>query len=86
MSQTNYLLDRLNALNEYSVSVLDDCDLDIIPVFSVDTTYAEDCVEDGYFERRTCTWIATDACGNSDTPAISFDIIWMMSRPSLALA
>ncbi len=65
----------LNALNAGSVIVQDDCNQVIIPVFTVDTTYAANCLEDGYSERRTYTWVATDVCGNSTTVTISVDIM-----------
>lgn len=75
MSQSPFLINRLNALNANSISVRDDCDEHIIPVFTVEITPADDCVLDGYAERRIYTWIATDICGNADTLTIVIDIM-----------
>ena len=74
MSQTD-IMERLNDLNAGSVFVLDDCDQEIDPDFSLVVTYADDCEEDGYFERRTYTWTATDVCGNSDEISFTVDIM-----------
>ena len=70
-----YLIGNLNALDEYSVIVRDDCDQEIIPVFTVKITYAADCEAEGYFERRVYTWMATDACGNMTTFTFTLDIM-----------
>jgi hypothetical protein len=75
LSQSPFLINRLNALNAQSVSAVDDCDEEIIPVFTVQITPADDCVLDGYFERRIYTWIATDICGNADTLTVVIDIM-----------
>jgi hypothetical protein len=69
------LLAKLNAIDADHVYVSDDCDQQIIPVFTVDTLFAEDCLAEGYAERRTYTWIATDICDNSDTLSFTIDII-----------
>lgn len=74
LSQEN-IMDQLNALNAGSVFVLDDCDQEIDPVFSLVVTYADDCEEEGYFERRTYSWLATDVCGNSDEISFTVDIM-----------
>jgi hypothetical protein len=66
------LLDHFNA---GSVIVFDDCYEGIIPVFTVDVIITEDCEEDGYYERRIYTWIATDICGNADTLTVIVDIV-----------
>jgi len=73
-SQTD-LINKLNAMDENSVFVLDDCDQEIIPVFTVEITFADDCEEDGYFERIVYTWVATDVCGNSTSISFSVDIM-----------
>jgi len=70
-----YLIGNLNALDEYSVIIRDDCDQEIIPVFTKKVTYAEDCEAEGYFERRMYTWMATDACGNMTAFSFSVDIM-----------
>ena len=38
LSQTTHLFRRLDALDEHSVVVLDDCDAEIIPVFTLEIT------------------------------------------------
>ncbi len=74
LSQTGIIL-ALNALDENSVTASDDCDTDITPTFSLDVTYSGNCQQDGYFERRVYTWVATDACGNSSSVTFSVDIM-----------
>ncbi|HUR30688.1 MAG TPA: T9SS type A sorting domain-containing protein, partial [Saprospiraceae bacterium] len=66
-----------------SVFVLDDCDQEIDAEFTLDVVLSDNCEEDGFFERRTYTWIATDACGNSD--AISFVVDIMDDIPPVLL-
>ena len=68
-------MDQLNDLDSYSIFVEDECDEAIIPAFSLDVSYAEDCTSAGYFERRVYTWVATDVCGNSSVLSISVDIM-----------
>ena len=69
------IMARLNALDAGSVFVLDDCDQEIDAEFTLDVVYSENCEEDGFFERRTYTWVATDACGNSDAISFVVDIM-----------
>jgi len=69
------IMDQLNDLDSYSIFVEDECDEAIIPAFSLDVSYAEDCTSAGYFERRVYTWVATDVCGNSSVLSISVDIM-----------
>jgi hypothetical protein len=69
------IMERLNALNESSVWVVDDCDELIIPLFTLDITYSSNCAEDGYYERRVYTWTATDPCGNSSSITFTVDIM-----------
>jgi hypothetical protein len=69
------LMDLLDALNENSVFVLDDCDEQIDVVFTVDTLFATNCEEQGYAQRRTYTWFATDVCGNTDSLTFTIDIM-----------
>ena len=73
-SQTE-LMAALNGLNGESVSVYDDCDHVIIPVLTVDTLFALNCVEVGYAQRRTYTWVATDICGNSSSVTFTIDVM-----------
>ncbi|HZV70817.1 MAG TPA: Calx-beta domain-containing protein [Saprospiraceae bacterium] len=69
------IIDQLNDLDDGSVFVTDECDLQVIPVFTLDVTYSSNCEEDGYYEHRVYTWTATDICGNSSS--ITFDIYIM---------
>jgi len=66
------IMKQLNDLDDGSIFVHDNCDQQIIPVFSLEVTFAGNCAEDGYFEHRVYTWIASDACGNSSS--VSFDL------------
>jgi hypothetical protein len=68
-------MEQLNALNAGSVFVLDDCDQEIEAEFTVDVVYSDNCEEDGYFERRTYSWVATDVCGNSESISFTVDIM-----------
>jgi hypothetical protein len=61
------VIDQLKALNAGSIFVLDDCDQVIIPEFTVEITYADNCTEAGYQEQRVYSWVATDVCGNSSS-------------------
>ncbi len=69
------IINQLNALDESSVYVHDLCDIWIIPVFTVDITYSDNCVEDGYYEHRVYTWVATDECGNSTVLTFAIDVL-----------
>ncbi len=69
------LMDQLNALDAYSIFIEDECDEAIIPEFTLDVIYADNCMVDGYYERRTYTWVATDVCGNSSVLSITMDIM-----------
>ena len=69
------LIDDLNRLNEYSIFIEDECDEAVIPAFTLDVSYAGDCVAEGYYEHRVYTWVATDVCGNSNVVSISVDIL-----------
>ncbi|MBP7239742.1 MAG: T9SS type A sorting domain-containing protein, partial [Saprospiraceae bacterium] len=69
------LMYALNDLDEYSIFIEDECDEAIIPKFTLDVNYANNCLTDGYYERRVYTWIATDICGNSNVLSIAVDIM-----------
>ncbi|MBK9105719.1 MAG: T9SS type A sorting domain-containing protein [Saprospiraceae bacterium] len=69
------MMRELNDLNEYSIYIEDECDEAIIPVFTLDVSYADNCATDGYYERRVYTWVATDICGNSSVLSITVDIM-----------
>ncbi len=69
------MMRELNALNEYSIYIEDECDEAIVPVFTLDVTYADNCTTDGYYERRVYSWVATDICGNSSVLSITVDIM-----------
>ena len=73
-SQTAIMV-ALQDLSDVSVAVYDDCDQLIIPVLTVDTTYALDCEAAGYAMRLIYTWIATDICGNADSISITVDVM-----------
>ncbi|MEO6131506.1 MAG: T9SS type A sorting domain-containing protein, partial [Saprospiraceae bacterium] len=74
LSQTD-IMEQLNALDEGSISFFDDCGAEIKPVFTLDVSYSGNCAADGYFERRTYTWIASDACGNEAIVSFTIDIM-----------
>ena len=74
LSQTE-LMRELNDLNEYSIYIEDECDEAIIPVFTLEVSYADNCTSDGYYERRLYTWVATDICGNSSVLSMTVDIM-----------
>ncbi|MEP6645634.1 MAG: Calx-beta domain-containing protein [Saprospiraceae bacterium] len=67
-----HIIDQLNDLDDGSVYVTDECDLQVIPQFSLEVIPSEDCDAEGYFEERIYTWTATDVCGNSSS--ISFTV------------
>jgi hypothetical protein len=69
------LMDQLNDLDAYSIFIEDECDEAIIPQFILDVFYADNCMTDGYYERRVYTWVATDICGNSSVLSITVDIM-----------
>lgn len=69
------IMNLLNELDDASIFVTDDCDQVIVPEFFVNITYAEDCEEEGFFEHRVYTWIATDVCGNSTSISFEVDIM-----------
>ena len=74
LSQTS-IMDQLNALDDGSVYVEDECDLQIVPVFTLQSTLTDDCEAAGYYERRVYTWVATDVCGNATVITFSVDVI-----------
>lgn len=57
------------------MTVKDDCEQAVFVEFRVDTLKAENCLESGYFERRTYTWTATDFCGNAATLSFVVDLM-----------
>ncbi|MDQ3015438.1 MAG: T9SS type A sorting domain-containing protein, partial [Bacteroidota bacterium] len=67
-------IEQLDDLNESSITIIDDCDQVVDPVFTVVVTYADNCVIDGYYERRVYTWTGADACGNSVVLTFTVDI------------
>jgi hypothetical protein len=74
MSQRE-IMAKLNALDDNSVFVQDDCDLQLIPEFTVQVDSTVNCETAGYKERRTYTWTATDICGNSSSISFTVDIM-----------
>ncbi len=74
LSETG-IIEKLNDLDDGSVYVTDECDLQVIPQFTLDVTYSGNCAAEGYFEHRVYTWSATDICGNSSS--VSFDVYVM---------
>ncbi|MEP6795312.1 MAG: T9SS type A sorting domain-containing protein, partial [Saprospiraceae bacterium] len=71
LSETD-IIDQLNDLDDGSVYVTDECDLQVIPQFTLEVSYAENCQGEGYFEHRVYIWTATDICGN--VSSITFDV------------
>ena len=69
------IMNQLNALDESSVYVEDECDLQIDPVFSLQSILTDDCQLAGYYEQRVYTWIATDVCGNATVVTFSVNVI-----------
>src|SRR5678815_980884 len=69
------IMKQLNELDESSVFVHDLCDVWIIPVFTLEVTYSDNCVADGWYEHRVYTWVATDECGNSTVLTFAVDIL-----------
>ena len=69
------LMNLLNALDSNSVLIETDCGQVIVPLFTVEISYSNNCLVDGYYERRTYTWVATDICGNSSSVSFTIDIV-----------
>ena len=69
------MMEQLNTLNESSIEGNDQCDDQIIPSFSVSSSFAENCAEAGYAERRLYTWLMTDECGNTTEVQYTVDIM-----------
>ncbi|HZV67894.1 MAG TPA: T9SS type A sorting domain-containing protein [Saprospiraceae bacterium] len=69
------IVERLNDLDESSIFVQDDCDRQVVPEFNVEVNYAFNCQEDGYYERRVYSWVASDLCGNESVLTFSVDIM-----------
>lgn len=69
------IITQLNDLDDGSVYVEDECDLQIVPVFTLETTPSENCELSGYLEQRTYTWVATDVCGNASVVTFSVSVI-----------
>ncbi len=74
LSQTE-MINTLNSFTASSITVNDNCSQIIIPVFTVMTTNALSCVEEGYKEERVYTWTATDDNGNVTVLSFTIDII-----------
>ncbi len=74
LSQSD-IIKSLNDLDAGSISFFDDCGEEIKPEFTLDVSYSENCAVDGYFERRTYTWVAEDACGNAAIISFTIDIM-----------
>ncbi|MBK9982115.1 MAG: T9SS type A sorting domain-containing protein [Saprospiraceae bacterium] len=82
LSETD-IIDKLNDLDDGSVYVTDECDLQVVPQFTLEVTYSENCAAEGYFEHRVYTWTATDICGNSSS--VSFDVYIMDDIPPVLI-
>ena len=58
--------DEVPVMDAGDVDAVDNCDNDPTVVFS-EVAKAGDCETDGYYTQLTCTWTATDDCGNVST-------------------
>src|SRR5688572_13130877 len=63
---------ELDNLAAESVFVQDNCDEELIPVFTSFISLSQNPAEDGFSQQRTYRWVATDPCGN--TASISFTV------------
>lgn len=66
--------DQVPVMDESSVSAVDLCDANPVVVFA-ETVEFGDCLADGYLYRLTCTWTATDDCGNSASYQIYIEVV-----------
>jgi hypothetical protein len=74
LSQTD-LMDELLDLDTFSIGVLDNCDLEIDPVFTTIITPSLNPLADGYMEQRYYSWIASDICGNTTSIAFTLRVV-----------
>ncbi|MEZ5030635.1 MAG: gliding motility-associated C-terminal domain-containing protein [Saprospiraceae bacterium] len=58
--------DEVPVMDAGDVDAEDNCDSDPTVVFS-ELAQSGDCATDGYYTQLTCTWTATDDCGNAST-------------------
>lgn len=73
-SQTD-LLDQLRELDENSVFVVDNCNPEITPVFTMTVIESDNIQEDGFSTQQHYAWVAEDVCGNVDSIAFTLNII-----------
>jgi hypothetical protein len=66
LSNTTWM-NEINALDAHSVSVVDDCEEILVPLFTESIVLSDSVHLDGFTEQRHYSWIAADACGNADT-------------------
>ncbi|MCO6484212.1 MAG: gliding motility-associated C-terminal domain-containing protein, partial [Saprospiraceae bacterium] len=57
--------DQVGVMDESDVAAIDNCQADPLVVFSETVKFGQ-CATDGYLYELTCTWTATDACGNAN--------------------
>ncbi|MGB3079354.1 MAG: T9SS type A sorting domain-containing protein [Saprospiraceae bacterium] len=69
------IMNTLNSFAANSITVTDNCNQIILPVFKLMTTIAANCVEQGFKEERVYTWTATDDNGNVTVLSFVIDII-----------
>ncbi len=74
LSQSD-ILAALDDLQSNSVFVLDNCDEEIAPLFTVDVIVSENVQADGYTEQRTYSWVARDICGNESSVKFTIYIL-----------
>lgn len=66
--------DNVPVMTAGDVNAMDSCDPNPHVEF-IETAEIGDCLKDGYVVRLTCTWIATDDCGNESSYTIYVRVV-----------